>query len=148
MNKLLKRIVELGDEILEQNLINVTKDKLEDNGSLYYMNDIEGTLFDWGMNNRLCEFMMFYDESGMGAIKINILSNGTVNIYLYKDRAKSSFKNYSKTIFTKEEVYELVVLMYHIADKENLYGKSIHQMKHIDVSEEMYNNFEKLFNEE
>lgn len=111
------------------------------------MNDIDGTVFDWVMNERLCEFMMFYNDTGMGAIKLNVLKNGKVNIYLYKNNANSSFKDVTSELFSKEEALELVVLMYNIADKKNLYGKSINNMENIVVTQELYNKFETLFKE-
>jgi len=148
MNKLLRKIDEIVNEALEQHLPDIKKDMLEENGNIYYMNDIDGTLFDWGMNERLCEFMMFYDKSGMGAIKLNVLHDGKVNIYLYRDKANSSFRQYSKKIFTEEEVYELVVLMYNIADKKELYGKSIYDMvDSIQMTDDMYSEFKSFFEE-
>lgn len=147
MNKLLEKIVKIANENLEKYLPKVKKEMLEENGTIYYMNDIDGTVFDWGMNERLCEFMMFYDDSGMGAIKLNVLKNGKVNIYLYKNNTNSSFKDVAIELFSKEEVLEFVVLMYNIADKKDLYGKSINNIENIVVTQELYNEFEALFEE-
>ena len=141
MNKVLKKIEIIANESIENYLIDVDRTMLEESGKVYYMNGDDGTLFDWNMNNRLCEFMVFYDDSKMGALKINISSDGTIYIYLFKDNAKSSFKEYKKSI-TKEESLELAVLMYNIADKNNIFDKSITDMNSdIVLTEDLYNEF-------
>ena len=147
MNKLVKRIIDISKDGVKQYLPEVKEEMLEENGKLYYMNDVDGTIFDWGMNSRLCEFMSFYDDSGMGAIKINVLASGFINIYIFKNRAKSSFKSYQDKI-TPEEALELVVLMYNIADKKNLFGKAVNDMNSdIILTEEHYNEFNSNFEE-
>ena len=69
MNKVLEKVVKIGEEAISKYLPEVELKMLEENGKLYYMNDIDGTLFDWQMNERLCEFMSFYNESGMGLLR-------------------------------------------------------------------------------
>ena len=145
MNNTIKQLIDISKEGVKQYLPEVNEEMLEENGKLYYMNDIEGTLFDWGMNERLCELMTFYNNSGMGAIKINVLSSGLINVYVYKDRAKSSFISFQKRI-TTEEALELVVLMYNIADKNNLFGKAVNDMNSdIQLTKEHYSEFNSKF---
>ena len=143
MNPVLKKIETISDDAIDNYLIDVDRTMLEENGMLYYMNDIDGTVFDCKMNNRLCEFMAFYDDSKMGAIKINVLLDGTINIYLCRDNAKSCFKEYQKRI-SEEESLELAVLMYNIADKENLFAKSISSMNSdLLLTEQLFSEFKK-----
>ena len=145
MNRIIKNLINISKEGIEQYLPEVKEEMLEENGKLYYMNDVDGTIFDWRMNERLCEFMSFYNNSGMGAIKINVLASGLVNVYIYKDCAKSCFKNYQKKI-APEEALELAVLMYNIADKKNLFGKAVNDMNSdITLNEEHYNEFNNNF---
>lgn len=147
MNKIIKQLIDISEEGIKQYLPEVNKNELEENGKLYYMNDIDGTIFDWGMNERLCEFMSFYNNSGLGAIKINVLASGLINVYVYKNHAKSSFKNYQKKI-NPEEALELAVLMYNIADKNNLFGEAVNDMNSdIILNEEHYNEFNNKFEE-
>ena len=141
MNKVLEKVVKIGEGAISKYLPEVELKMLEENGKLYYMNDIDGTLFDWQMNERLCEFMSFYNESGMGAVKINVLADGIVNVYLFKDNAKSCFYSYQEFL-NKDEVLELAVLMYNIADKKELYGKAVNDMNsNIVLTLEDYQEF-------
>lgn len=141
MNKVLEKVVKIGEEAISKYLPEVELKMLEESGKLYYMNDIDGTLFDWQMNERLCEFMSFYNESGMGAVKINVLADGIVNVYLFKDNAKSCFYSYQEFL-NKDEVLELAVLMYNIADKKELYGKAVNDMNsNIVLTLEDYQEF-------
>ena len=145
MNKIIKKLIDISEEGIKKHLPGINKDMLEENGKLYYMNDFDGTIFDWGMNKRLCEFMVFYNNSGMGAIKINVLASGIINVYVYKDYAKSSFTNYQKKIST-EDALELAVLMYNIADKNSLLGKAVNDMNSdIVLTEKDYNEFKNSF---
>lgn len=91
--------------------------------------------------------MSFYDKSGMDAIKINVLSSGIINVCLFKDNDNLSFKTYQEKI-TEKESLELVVLMYNIVGKNELYGKAINDMdSNIEITREMYDEFQNLFNE-
>jgi len=57
------------------------------------MNGDGRTLFDWGLNERLCELMVFYDdETNLGAIKTLVYSNGKIVTYLCKNKTNSAFK--------------------------------------------------------
>ena len=48
-------------------------DFLEENGTVYYMNGKNGTEFDWHVNDRLSDFMVFYDdEDKLGAVKASV----------------------------------------------------------------------------
>lgn len=128
MNENLKEIINVAHEAILRNLPDVKQSDLEENGKLYYMNGDDGTVFDWGMNERLCEFMSFYDDSGMGAIKINVMSNGTIWVYSFKNRAKSAFKT-EKFEMNKSKSLELAVLMEKIADQKGLFDKAVEDME-------------------
>ena len=44
---------------------------------IYYMNGNDGTDFDWEMNYRTCEFMVFYQsEKGLGYCKVYATKDG------------------------------------------------------------------------
>lgn len=57
--------------------------------SVCYMNGNDGTDFDWDMNDRTCEFMIFYDEqktgSDYGAIKAYVSKDGGLDGYVYPE---------------------------------------------------------------
>lgn len=81
-NKLLKPVFSTAKKLItENNLKNVEP-------SIYYMNCIDTTPFDWKVNKRTCEFYVFYDKkltgSNTGALKIYVTSKGNIEGFLYK----------------------------------------------------------------
>lgn len=89
--------------------------------------------------------MSFYDKTRLGAIKVNVLSSGIINVYIYKDESTSCFKEYQENI-TEEETLELAVLMYNVADKKSFYDKAIDTMDtNITLAKEHYEEFESIF---
>lgn len=148
MNQILNKITQMAHQTIEKNLPQISKNDLEENGKVYYMNGDDGTLFDWGMNGRLCEFMMFYNKSGMGAVKINILANGETNIYIFQDKAQTAFRTEKEQI-KPNEVLELAVLMHKIADEKGIFDKSIDVMEsEMTISEDDIKAFLQNFEEE
>ena len=69
MNQTLEKVNNIFEELIRKFKFT----NLDENGKVYYMNGNDGTEFDYYVNDRLCEFMCFYDKNKMGAIKINIL---------------------------------------------------------------------------
>ena len=53
-----KRIETIIDCAIKKYMID--KDSLEDHGTIFYMNGNDSTLFDFEMNDRLCEFGVFH----------------------------------------------------------------------------------------
>lgn len=52
--------------------------------SIYYMNGNDGTDFDWVMNDRTCEFFVFYDtEANMGYVKAYVTRDGNIEGYVW-----------------------------------------------------------------
>ena len=73
-----------------QDMINSAKEKagvsddlLLDNGAIYYMNANDGTEFDWGANDRSCEFFVFYKEDEMGFCKVWVSRDNKLEGYYY-----------------------------------------------------------------
>lgn len=53
----------------------ITDDMLYGRGAIYYMNGNDGTFFDWTVNDRCCEFFVFYRSTELGFIKLFVNSN-------------------------------------------------------------------------
>ena len=108
----------------------VTDDMLCDEGNnekIYYMNGNDGTFFDWVMNQRCCEFFMFYKRTEMGFVKVFVNKDDTIYGYMYKE----GYKYGDEPICLKKErlldgdsVY-LAALLHKKADKENIFDKPI-----------------------
>lgn len=69
----------LFEDIIQK--YNIDKTKLLNNGGIVYANANDGTLFDYQVNNCLCEFMIYYDTQ-WGAIKISVCRE-KIYIYIY-----------------------------------------------------------------
>ncbi len=149
MNHILIKISKHIKSNLQKFLPEIKLSDLEENGKIYYMNGDDGTIFDWELNERLCEFMMFYnDETNLGAVKTLVCSNGKIITYLYKNKTNSPFKQVEDSI-TGEEAFELAVLFYEKADKLSIFDKAIEDMNtDIEITSDLKQEFLDNFKEE
>lgn len=149
MNNILIKISKHIKNNLETFLPEIKLSDLEENGKIYYMNGDDGTIFDWGLNERLCEFMVFYDDkTNLGAVKTLVYSNGKIITYLYKNKTNSPFKEIEDSI-TEIEAFELAVLLYERADKLEIFDKAIEDMNtDIEITSELKEEFLENFKEE
>ena len=93
MNKILKEIKEIINENIKKYLPDVKPSELEENGMVYYMNGNNGTEFDWYVNDKISDFMVFYnDEKNLGIAKLTIYSNGDIYICIYGDKGEKLVK--------------------------------------------------------
>ena len=130
MNKILKEISKIIKENFKKYLPKVSTQDLEENGKIYYMNDKNGTVFDYYTNNHLSPFMCFYnDKENMGAVKLILYIDGKIDIYLFENHTNKPYKEISTSIqVTDEEMLELAVIMNKIADNDDKWGVSIEDM--------------------
>lgn len=106
----------------------VTDDMLCGDGAIYYMNGNDGTEFDWSVNNRCCEFCLFYKETKMGFIKVYVNKDDTISGYAYdKENGKAIKIKHTKLI--KGEAYYLASVLKKEADDKNIYDKDISKIK-------------------
>lgn len=74
----------IKSEIERIKALHPVKDKhLDAAGAVYYANGNDGTDTDWKWNNRLCEFMVYYD-TGYGYIKTLVFEGGEIMSYVYR----------------------------------------------------------------
>lgn len=122
MNKNISVITNYIKEIRSE-YPNITNDMLYNNGEIYYMNGNDGTNFDWGMNDRICEFYVF-GKNTYGFIKLFVNKNDTMKVYVYNDFGPFPTKEYSKTV---EQGFSLRMkkLMCTVADNKDLYDQPL-----------------------
>lgn len=127
MNNILNEIKQLIDESMKEYLPNVKYSDLEGNGNIYYMNGKNGTEFDWHVNDRISDFMMFYnDEKNLGAVKSALYKDGTVVIYIYGDKGNKLVKEIQTLCKASEkEILNLAVILKNEADDKKLFGAGI-----------------------
>ncbi len=144
MNKILREISKVVKENLLKYLPEIASQDLEENGKIYYMNDKNGTIFDYYTNNHLSPFMCFYnDKENMGAIKLILYTDGRIDIYLFKNHINEPYKEISTSISVgHDEIFELAVIMNKIADNDNKWGASIEDMdSDIKITKNEINEF-------
>lgn len=121
-----KREIERIFKVARKMCPNITNDMLYNNGAIYYMNGNDGTEFDWNMNNRLCEFLVFH-KNEMGFIKAFVNADNSIEMFIYEDGGmKPTYK------FTEEmeglKSSSFANLMNYIADDEDLWDRPIDEL--------------------
>lgn len=127
MNSILCEIKKIMTDYCKEFLL---VNDLEDNGAIFYMNGKNGTEFDWYVNNKISDFMMFYDdEDNMGAVKTTLYNNGSLLTYIYGERGKEVIKEIKSGIdITKEEALSLAVMLRNEADDKRIWDENIEKI--------------------
>ena len=101
--------------------------------NIFYMNGNDGTSFDFAVNNRLCEFMLFYKSTSLGFIKIFISTDD-----LYLEEGHGTPIKFQKVPLSQGGALLLATLMNLQADKKGLYDRSIDKINldyNVEVSD-------------
>lgn len=119
----IKEVINFVNKV-RKNYPQITDDLLCEDGAIYYMNANDGTEFDWEVNDRLCEFYLFYKENEYGFLKVLVNSDNTIDGYVYLE------KGFGKPIKIEEEelfysAENLYYQMYDNADCENKYDEKL-----------------------
>lgn len=112
MNRILIELKKNMKECLEKYVPDILPDDLEDRGAIFYMNGKNGTEFDWYVNDKVSDFMIFYnDEDNLGAVKATIYNNGELLIYVYGEQGKNVVQRVQTNLdVTTDEVLELAII--------------------------------------
>lgn len=75
------------------------------------MNGRNGTEFDWCVNDKISDFMMFYhDESHLSAMKLTLYNNG--GIFVYGDHGYKMIQEVrSWCKVSKKEIMKLAIIL-------------------------------------
>ena len=94
------------------------------------MNGKNGTEFDWYVNEKISDFMMFYnDENNMGAVKATLYNNGALLVYVYGDGGKKIIQEIKSYIdATEDEILALAVVLRNEADDKSVWDDSIEKI--------------------
>ncbi len=142
MNSILQTITDLVEEKIKE-IPDVKKEDLEENGKIYYMNGNDGTDFDWFVNDRLCEFMCFYDENKQGAIKVNLMKSGILEIFLYTDKGTTLLNtSTAKLNASEDDIFNLAVIMKKTCDDTRTFDRAIDEVNtDLDIEQEDIDKF-------
>jgi len=144
MNQILEKIKQLMKENKRKYLPEVQDSDLEENGNIYYMNGKNGTEFDWYVNDKLSDFMMFYDdEDNLGAMKLTLYHDGTVLIYVYGERGQKIVQEIKTQCEVKdEELLNLAVLLRNEADDKRIFDSGLDKIESdVSVTSSMIEEF-------
>lgn len=122
---MLNQIVNIVDEIREE--YPIIGNELD--GKIYYMNGNDGTDFDWNVNERTCEFMVFH-ENEMGYIKLCVNKDNSIDVYVYADGGMHPTAEI-ETWYEKNPL-ELANFLYRTFDKNGLWDESIEEFINAD----------------
>lgn len=130
MNKILFEIKKIMMDCIEKYIPDTPYGDLEDNGTIFYMNGKNGTEFDWYVNEKISDLMMFYnDENNMGAVKTTLYKNGALLIYVYGERGKTVIQEIKSYIdVTEDEVLSLAIVFRNEADDKRIWDESIEKI--------------------
>lgn len=123
----INRIVEQFNNLMKE--AGLQASDIYGNGAVYYRNGNDGTDFDWSMNDRTCEFMMFYNtEEQLGFAKCWIDKQGNLVGYTWDDEGHGEGKEFEIRDFT-EYPEEFAALCFEQADMKGLFDVSINEIK-------------------
>lgn len=130
MNKILSKIKEIMIDCVEKYLPDIALTDLEGDGAVFYMNGKNGTEFDWYVNDKLSNFMMFYDDKdNMGAVKATLYNDGGLLIYAYGDRGKTVIQEINTYLdVSDEDILSLAVVLRNEADDNRVWDENIEKL--------------------
>lgn len=117
-------------DCVEKYLPDIALTDLEGDGAVFYMNGKNGTEFDWYVNDKLSNFMMFYDDKdNMGAVKATLYNDGGLLIYAYGDRGKTVVQEINTYIdVPDEDILSLAVVLRNEADDNRVWDENIEKL--------------------
>lgn len=130
MNKILLEIKKIMIDCVGKYIPDTLLSDLEGDGAIFYMNGKNGTEFDWYVNEKISDFMMFYnDENNMGAVKATLYNNGALLVYVYGDGGKKIAQEIKSYIdATEDEILALATVLRNEADDKRIWDESIEKI--------------------
>ena len=130
--RVMAAVVEYFEEAMSKHP-EITKDQLDAQGAIYYMNGNDGTDFDWGCNDRVCEFYVFHTNE-MGYIKVFVDKNGVMDGYIYLDEGRAKGIHLEARKLDEDDVKEFAEILFQEADRKAIWDQTIDE---IDFSAEL-----------
>ena len=144
MNQLLKEVQDKMKSYLKEYLSGVSEEDLEDKGAVFYMNGKNGTEFDWYVNDKLCDFMIFYnDEAKMGAVKTTLYNDGRLLSHIYGDKGRMILQEVKSYIdCNKEDIHTLAMILKNTADEKRVWDENVEKIEsEAELEEEQKERF-------
>ena len=85
---IIKILIDIINKELKENLPNITKNDIKENGKIYYMNKKYGTVYDWSYNQKLPDFVCFYNDNSE-LVRLSLNKDKSIYIRLYSNKNKT-----------------------------------------------------------
>lgn len=118
LNKIRSIIKDVRKEFPE-----VTDDMLDEDGDIFYQNSLNGTRFDWEVNEHIPCFCVFKKDIDESFIRFMLNRNNTYYIWVYEDGAMSPFKEIEGRL-KKGSAYKLFKELY-FADIKGFFNQPV-----------------------
>lgn len=144
MNKILNEIKTIVAQNLELYLPHVKTEDLENDGAIFYMNGNNGTEFDWYVNDKISNFMVFYhDENNLSAIKLTLYRDGEIALYIYDEKGDKLVQEVHSHIEADEpDLFKLAVILRNEADNKKIWDADIESINtDIEIDTEKMDEF-------
>lgn len=130
MNKILLEVKEIMENSIKKYMPDISFNDLEDNGAVFYMNGKNGTEFDWYVNDKVSNFMMFYnDEDNLGAVKTTLCNNGALMTYVYGEHGKTIVQEIESYLdVTEEDILWIATMLRNEADDKGIWDENIEKI--------------------
>lgn len=131
MNPVLSSIETIIRDAVREALPDVTPAELEEGGKVYYMNDKNGTAFDWFVNGHLPAFMIFYnDKENLGAARALVHTDGSIYMYLYADHGRDLVRGIREQLDAGEaELLRLAALLRRLTDDKMIWCPALDSLE-------------------
>ena len=144
MNNIIQQLKDIITTNLQEHLPDVLVSDYEKDGAVFYMNGKNGAEFDWYVNEKISNFMVFYnDKENLGAAKLTIYDEGDVLLYIYGDKGKTVLQEINTFLdVSKEELLDLAVLLKSEGEDKKIWDADIDSINtDRDVTDEERNKF-------
>lgn len=130
MNRIINEVKKIIEKNMKSYLPQVKAEDLEEQGTVYYMNGKNGTEFDWYINDKLSDFMVFYnDKENLGAVKATLYTDGALILYLYDENGKHLAQKVDTRIDAAEaDLLQLAVLFRTEADDKKIWDAALERI--------------------
>ena len=127
MNKVFSQVEQIMFECIKTQMPDISKQDLEKDGAIFYMNGRNGTAFEWHVNNRFPDFFIFYgDKENLGAVKAMLYTDGSIDVYVYGDKGHAQPKHMEYKIDADDkDLLNLAVLLTKNADDKKIWDEDI-----------------------
>lgn len=144
MQRILMEIKTIIDKNINLYLPHVKAGDLEANGAVFYMNSKNGTEFDWFVNEKISDFMVFYnDEDNLGALKLTLYQSGTIILYVYDEKGKKLIKEINLSLNEEPaNIFKLAVILKNQADDKKIWDGNIESIDtDLKIDDQKINEF-------